>query len=107
MNFDLPVFIKRMEKAEGIGEDQVKFHVRTLTTMRLILDNTHITPELLNQVSTQDIEWAFDLMSYWPTWEGEMEAEDFNHAGVQHVQIRYLVNELSAKKSEKRRATFI
>lgn len=107
MKFDLPAFVNKMSQADGLAEDQVNSHVRMLKTMRLILDNKHTTLELLNQVSIQDIEWAFDLMLYWPDWEADIEEADLDHQGVQHVQIRDLISGLSEKKSEKRRVTFI
>lgn len=107
MTFHLPAFIDKIQQADSIDEERVQIQNRMLTTMRLILDSTQATPELLSQVTAQDIEWAFDLMLYWPDWEATLEPEDYNHEGVQHVQIRDIVKGLSQKKSIKRKVNFI
>ena len=105
--FHLGAFMKLMENASSLHEDEIDAHERTLRTIRTILDNDVATPELLDSVTLQDIEWAFDAILYWPSWEMEVEEHDLDHVCVQHMQIRDMVSMLSKQKSIKRKVTFI
>lgn len=105
--FHLESFVKLMENAASLGQDQVDAHEMTLRTIRKILDNDEATPELLDSCSIEAIEWAFDALMYWPSWEMEIEQHDLDHVCVQHIQIREIVQALSNTKSIKRKVTFI
>lgn len=105
--FHLPAFVSQVEESLGMGEDEVHSHQRMITAMNIVLNNKHATPELLSQVSIQDLEWAFDMVLYWPGWEESSDEVDLNHQGVQSVQIRDMIHSFSNKESIKRKVDFI
>lgn len=105
--FNVKAFIEQAEEEDSIAEDFVETRIRTLRTMRLILDNDEATPELLDQCSITDIEWAFDLVLYWPSAEMELEPHDWDHDGIQQVQLMEIIDEIRQEKSIRKKVTFI
>ncbi|PVC75001.1 hypothetical protein C2I27_03685 [Priestia megaterium] len=106
--FDLSKFIDKVAKADSLGQDEIDSRQQGLRVFRLLVDNTHATDELLNSITLEELEWVFDLISYWPSTDDfDFENGDKNHWGIQHYQVRDIVFSLSRKKSIKRKVTFI
>ncbi|MGV7000253.1 hypothetical protein ACWA2C_16330 [Priestia megaterium] len=107
-DFDLSVFIDKVEKADSIGQDEIESRQKGLKAFRFLIDNTDATDELLNTITSEELEWVFDIISYWPSTDDyDFENGDRNHWGIQHYQVRDIVYALSRKKSIRRKVTFI
>jgi hypothetical protein len=105
--FNLEIFIDKAWDTPSMDDDIIQTRCRTLEVFRMILDNSKTTKELLNACTLQEVEWAFDMALYWPSYEASIEDADLDDWGVQHAQIRDLVRGLSVKKSIKQKVVFI
>ncbi|MCD7911042.1 hypothetical protein KC480_05820 [Bacillus velezensis] len=105
--FNLSVFVDKVMEAQSLSSDNIHSHKRTLEVFDLFYLNEHATSELFSSFTYDELEWVFDLISYWPSAETDVEPEDLDHPGIQQDQIYDLVKSLSKIKSKKRKEIFI
>lgn len=107
-NFDLKEFIDHIDNSSSYSEEQVNSQSKTIETFQLLLNNRNTYPEVLEKCSLINLEWVLDMILYWPSWEAGIEdEEDFNHYGIQYFQIKGMVQDLSSKKSIKKKVSFL
>ncbi|KAF2421618.1 hypothetical protein [Bacillus subtilis] len=105
--FDLSVFVDKGMKVNSLTEDNVQSHQRTIEVFNVFVQNDIATDQILSSFTLTELEWVYDLISYWPSMEIELVPEDLDHYGVQREQICHLVQSFSELKSQKRREVFI
>ncbi|MCY9186517.1 hypothetical protein [Bacillus halotolerans] len=105
--FDLSVFVDKAMKVNSLTEDNVHSHQRTIEVFNVFVQNDIATDQILSSFTLTELEWVYDLISYWPSMEIELVPEDLDHYGVQREQICHLVQSFSELKSQKRREVFI
>lgn len=105
--FSLHAFQRLLEKEEPLPEDAVQSHQKTLEVYENLLDRDSIDSEFLDTVSLEDLSWVFDLYTFWPSYEQDIEPQDLSHAGVQKYLIQDLITNLKKQPSVKKKVTFI
>jgi hypothetical protein len=103
--FDLGLFIDTVMKSNKsvYSESEQQNNARILKLYRDIMGSKEIAEEWLANVTEQDLEWILDLVMYWPSFEMDMEPEDWNHIGVQSFMIEGIIESLRQMPSVRRK----